>query len=54
MVAALEKVLTLDDPGTNALAEVDTVAAIAKRVTVFFTVNIILFRLWVLLSSVRS
>jgi hypothetical protein len=34
-----EKVLMLEDPGTKALAEVDTVAAIAKRAIVFFIVN---------------
>ena len=41
-VAALpEKVATLADPGTKALAEVETVAAIAKRKKVFFIVKII-------------
>jgi hypothetical protein len=41
-VAALpEKVATLADPGTKALAEVETVAAIAKREIVFFIVKII-------------
>jgi hypothetical protein len=34
-----EKVLMMEDPGTKALAEVDTVAAIAKSATVFFIVN---------------
>jgi hypothetical protein len=46
-VAALpENVLMLEeDPGTKALAEVDTVAAIAKSATVFFMVNIMIFYL---------
>jgi hypothetical protein len=37
------KVATLADPGTKALALVETVAAIAKRATVFFIVKIILY-----------
>jgi len=45
-----EKVATLADPGTNALAVVETVAAIAKRATVFFIVYIILY--WIVQSMI--
>ncbi len=42
VLAAPEKDFTLvDDVGTKALAEVDTVAAIAKRATVFFKKTIL-------------